>query len=141
MNAKHDDTTGVPAIKKVQYNVEGQTHIFEGEERVDQEFQDNINHDGPAVRIVLKNGNWIEYRKLDDETMLECSFVQDQHPDGQYEAFLIDDVEIRGLDISTVDDFFQCVNTSIQVYQADMETVDDVDAAWTTILPAIDPDA
>jgi hypothetical protein len=135
-----NDTTEVQAIKKVQYNVEGAEHIFEGEERVEQEYYEHINHDGPAVRIVLENGNWIEYRKLDDETMEECAFVQEQHPDGQYEAFLHDGIEVKHLDIPTAGDFFEAVNTSIQVYQSDMNSVEDVETSWTTILPAVKND-
>jgi len=128
---------GAPDIKKVQYNVAGTEHIFSGSESVNQEHYEHINHDDWAARIVLENGNWIEYRRLNESTMEECVFVQEQHPTGQYEGFLHDSVEISALDLSHPADLWKAVDESIRVYQEEVEAVDDAQHMWDTIVPAI----
>jgi len=137
MAQDNDAMADVPDIKKVQYNVAGTEHAFEGVERVDQEYSDNINHDDWAARIVLENENWIEYRKLNESTMEECAFVQEQHPTGQHEAFLHDSVEIGALDFEHPVDLWNAVDESIQVYQDEVESVDDAQQMWDTIVPVI----
>jgi len=133
-----DAAADAPEIEKVQYNVAGTEHVFEGVNRVNQEYSDNINHDDWAVRIVFENGNWMELRKLDDETMEECVFVQEQHPTGQYEGFLYDSTEITDIDASTTSAFYEAADTNIEVYQMDVETVGDAEAMWSTLVPALE---
>ena len=128
----------IPSIKKVQHNRETD-HEFQGVGPVEQEYSEQINHDGPGARIVLENGNWIEFRKLDDDTMEECVFVQGTRPDGRREAFLEDSIEIGALGIPTVGEFYECVNTSIGVYQ-ELETPEDAERDWTNIVPALTED-
>lgn len=131
-------TTDAPEIEKVQYNVAGTEHIFEGVEGVEQEYCEHINHDDWAVRIVFDNGNWMELRKVDDETMEECVFIQEQHPTGEYEAFLQDSTEVGHIDASTLAAFYEAVDTNIEVYQMDVETVEDAESMWSTIVPALE---
>ena len=133
-----DAMADVPDIEKVQYNVAGAEHMFGGSERVNREHVENINHDDWAARIVLENGNWIEYRKLNESAMKECVFVQEQHPTGQYEAFLHDSVEIGTLNLGGAADLWEAVDESIQVYQDEVESVDDAQQMWGTIVPLID---
>lgn len=136
-------TNKAPRIKKLQHNLKVQpdveaTYDYDlGDREVPFEPVENINHEKAAIRIVFENGNWIEYRKLDDETMEECVFVQEQHPTGQYEAFLVDSVEIGALEIRSTDQFIRAVDTSVEVYQEDVETIEDAERMWENIVPAL----
>lgn len=127
-----DPTKELPTIEKIQHNMPDETLSFD----IPVESVDNINYEKPAIRLILDNGNWIEYRKPDKETMRECSFREHQHPDGQYEAFLEDEMEIRGLNIVSNEEFVESVKVSIRYY-ADLETVGDVESNWETILPSV----
>jgi hypothetical protein len=128
-----DATTDAPEIKKVQTNVAD----VELKADIETEVCDHINHDDDAARIVLENGNWIEYRKLDDATMEECVFVEEQHPTGHYEAFLQDSVEVKHLELETGQDFLEAVAVSVEVYESDIETLADAEAGWSTISAAV----
>jgi hypothetical protein len=129
-----DATTDAPEIKKVQTNVAD----VELKADIETEVCDHINHDDDAARIVLENGNWIEYRKLDDATMEECVFVEEQHPTGQYEAFLHDSTPIKHLELDTGADLLEAVAVSVEVYRSDIGTVEDAEAGWSTITAAIE---
>jgi len=137
MPGNNDADGDAPNIKKIQYNVAGTEHSFEGQTNVDQEYTENINHDNWTARLVLDNGNWLEYRKLDNETMEECVFLQEQQPTGQSEAYLHDSTKIRHIEAGTLTDFWAGVDTHIEVYQQDITTVADAEAGWSTIVPAV----
>ena len=129
-----DDATEAPQITKIQTNVKGVGVDLD----VETEYVDHINHDDDAARIVLENGNWIEYRKLDDKTMRECVFVQETHPDGQREAFMHDSVEVKHLELETGEDFVETVTVSAEVYIRDIKTLADAEAGWSTISAALE---
>lgn len=137
MTETTDTTTDAPSITKVQYNIPGTEHSFEGKTDVDQEYYEHINHDDWAVRIVLDNGNWVELRKIDDTTMEECVFIQEQHPDGQYEAFLHDSTTIPAVYAAERHEFYNAVDTNLAVYQSEIGTIADAEVTWSTIVPAL----
>ena len=130
-------TQNAPEIEKVQYNVPGTEHSFAGSESVDQEYYEHMGADDWAARIVLENGNWLEYRKVGEETMEECLFLQEQHPDGQYEAFLHDSVEITSIDLEYPAGLWRAVDESLKIYQIEIDTVADARKQWDTIVPAV----
>lgn len=122
-----------PEIKKVQYNVPGTEHIFE----VDQEYCGNINHDDWGARIVLENDNFIELRKINEETMEECVFKQEEKPTGSYEATLYETTEIDHVNLSDLGKFWEAVDTNIEVYQSSISNIEDAEISWSSIVPAL----
>lgn len=126
-----------PAIERIQHNVADARGAFADEVPVAVEYTDNFEHHGPSVRLVLANGNWIEYHRLDGETVVECAFVQVERADGEPEALLENRLKVHDEDVSDAAAFLDTVAESVAVYRRDIETVADAEALWHNIVPAL----
>lgn len=126
-----------PSIELVQHNVENAKHQFEGVEPVDSEYIEDFAHSGESVRLVLSNGNWVEYHRRGDETVVECAFLTDES-DSEPVALLENRLKLHNRDVGSTAAFFDTVDTSIEVYQTEIETVADAEKLWANIVPALE---
>jgi hypothetical protein len=127
-----------PEIERVQHNVEGAEWVVPVT-GVDTEHAENFDHFGPSARGVLANGNWIEYHRLDADTMVECAFVLSEVPDDEPEALLENRLKIRSEDVTDTAAFLETVATSVEVYRRDIDTVEDAKELWQNVVPAVEP--
>jgi hypothetical protein len=126
-----------PGIERVQHNVEGaEWDLPVG--GIEPEYAETFDHDGPSARIVLTNGNWIEYHRLDGETMVECAFVLAERADGEPEALLENRLKIRSEDVTDAAAFLDTVGTSVEVYRRDIEVVADAEQLWQNVVPTLE---
>ena len=127
-----------PGIERVQHNVEGaEWGLPVG--GIEPEYAETFDHVGPSARVVLTNGNWSEYHRLDGDTMVECAFVLAEGPDGEPEALLENRLKIRSEDVTDAPAFLDTVATSVGVYQRDIDVVADAEEQWQNVVPALEP--
>lgn len=138
MSAHASDGAQAPAIDVVQHNVEGVEHSFGGDEPLADEHAADFAHSGESVRLVLDNGNWIEYHRLGEETIVECVFERSELPDGTTEHLLENRLKLHDRSVGTAEAFLETVDTSIEVYRREIDTVDDAAGVWDNIVPAVE---
>lgn len=126
-----------PEIERVQYNVERVDWDLPVA-GVEPEYTGNFDHFGPSVRIVLTAGSWIEYHRLDADTMVECAFVLAEGPDGKEEALLENRLKIRREDVTDAAAFLDTVGRSVEFYRRDIDTVADAERLWQNVVPALE---
>jgi len=127
-----------PGIERVQHNVEGVEWAVPVA-GIEPEYVENFDHFGPSARIVLTNGNWIEYHRLDGDTMVECAFVLAEGPDDEPEALLENRLKIRSEDVTDTSAFLDTVAASVEIYQRDIDIVADAEQLWQNVVPALEP--
>jgi hypothetical protein len=125
-----------PAIERIQHNVADAEWEFAAEPGVDVEYAEDFEHRGPSVRLVLANGNCIEYHRLDAETLVECAFVALERG-GERELLLENTHKTRRADVADTATFLGTVAESVAVYRRDIDTVADAEELWHNIVPAL----
>jgi|GEM_PF-7031276 len=138
MSDSTESGRATPGIERVQHNVEG-VEWDVPVAGVESEYVETFDHFGASARIVLGNGNWIEYHRLDGDTMVECAFVLAERSNGEPEALLENRLKIRSEDVTDVAAFLDTVATSVEVYRRDIDIVTDAEQLWQNIVPALEP--
>jgi hypothetical protein len=138
MSENRESEQTAPGIERVQHNVADIEWAIPVT-GVDAEYAENFDHVGPSARIVLINGSWIEYHRLDAETMVECAFVLAESPEGEPEALLENRLKIRSEDVTDAAAFLDTVATSVEIYRRDVDIVGDAKQLWQNVVPALEP--
>lgn len=98
-----------PSIDKIQYNTVQSILNDVYEDEITVEHTDNINHDEQAVRLVLENGAWIEYRRNRDK-IRKVVFESKDH-----DTIFEDEVVEYG--IESYNDFESSVIELVRIYR------------------------